>query len=328
MSADARAYLGGHIIPLIAEKYPRVAGEMCVVVEGSHALGLADGLSDLDAIIYLEDDLWHEEGGQVQLLLWREARPFRADAARYCDFPGHPEAWAACGHPEVCVHPVSWLLDGQARTVLDGGAVPWEEISPEALFKLHSETLALRDPRGLMAGLCKATRPEHLPDWLWRKRLLLKLADIKGGPGELGLAVERGEPVEASILLGSLLADLLRAGFVTARAYHPYPKRLRWAFEKLPFAESTLPLIDAIASSPGWQERVHAVQALVACYTDVILDTGALAPEVLEHLYPARDHEAWSNPDWLQQIRAEERRAQDAGCEAGDRWLWSLWDWD
>ena len=328
MSGHARAYLEKHIIRLIAERHPRVAAEMCVVIEGSPALELADEYSDLDAIIYLEDDLWYDEGGQVQLLLWREAEPFDPKAQRHCDFPGRPGNWVVYGHPEVCVHPVSWLLNGQAKRVLEGGDVPWEEISPEALFKLHSETLVLRDPRGTIERLREATRPEHLPDWLWRKRLLLKLADIKGQPAELRFAVKRGEAVEASILLGSLLADLLRAGFLIARTYHPYPKRLRWAFQQLPFAETTLPLIDTISVSPEWQERVHAVQALVECYTEIILDTGALASEVLEYLYPARDREAWSNPDWLQQVRAEERKARDAGCEAGERWLWSLWDWE
>jgi hypothetical protein len=155
---------------------------------------------------------------------------------------------------------------------------------------------------------------------------MLKLADLKGQPAELDLAVKRGETVEANILLGPLLADLLRVGFLIGKAYHPYPKRMRWAFEKLPFAATAVPLIDTIAAAPEWAERVQAVQALVARYTDIILDTGALASEVLEYLYPARDREAWSNPEWLQQIRAEEQKAQGAGYEAGDRWIWSLWD--
>jgi len=328
MSTDAGAYLEQYIIPLIGGRHPRAEAEMCVVIEGSHALGLADELADLDAIIYLEDDLWHREGGQVQLLLWREAEPFRAESQRYCDFPGRPENWVVYGHPEVSVHPASWLLEGQAAQVLEGGEVPWEKISPEALFKLHCETLVLRDPHQMIATLRQATRPEYLPEWLWRKRLLMKLAEIKGLPAELELAVKRGETVEASILLGSLLADLLRAGFLMAKVYHPYPKRLRWAFAKLFLAETTLPLIDTISASPEWQERLQAVQALVARYAEIILDTGALASEVLEYLYPARDRQAWSNPDWLRQVRAEERKARDAGCEAGDRWLWSLWDWE
>ena len=328
MSKDARAYLEQHIIPLIADKHPQVAAEMCLVIEGSYGLGLADGLSDLDAIIYLEDDLWYREGGQVQLLLWRQAEPFRADAQRYCDFPGHPEGWVVYGHPEVSVHPVSWLLGGQAGDILGGADVPWEEISPEALFKLHQESLVLRDARGMMRTLREATRPERLPEWLWRKRLLLKLADVKGQPAELALAVQRGQSVEASILLGPLLADLLRVGFLIGKAYHPYPKRLRWAFEKLPFAATALPLIDTIAAAPEWAERVQAVQALVARYTDIILDTGALNSDVLEYLYPARDREAWSNPEWLEQVRAEEQQAQRAGHAPGDRWIWSLWDWE
>lgn len=204
MARDARAYLEQHVISLIADKHPRVAAEMSVVITGSYGLGVADELADLDAIIYLEDDLWDREGGHVQLLLWRHTEPFRAEAQRYCDFPGHPEGWVVYGHPEVGVHPASWLLDGQAGHILGGADVPWEEISPEGLFKLRHDSLVVRDPRGMMRTLREATRPEHL--------------------------------------------------------------------------------------------------------------------------YPARDREAWSNPEWLEQIRAEERKAQGAGYEAGDRWIWSLWD--
>jgi hypothetical protein len=46
MPADARAYLEECIIPLIAQRRPRVAAEMRVVIEGSYALGLADALAD------------------------------------------------------------------------------------------------------------------------------------------------------------------------------------------------------------------------------------------------------------------------------------------
>jgi len=326
MSRDARAYLEQHIIPLIADNHPRVSAEMCFLLEGSHAMGLADEHSDLEAIVYLPDDLWEREGARLQLLLLHAPEPFSPHLSPACDFPGHPENWVLYGHPEVNVHPVSWLLDGKAGHILDGGDVPWEDISPEALFKFHHETLVLRDPREVVPTLRDATRPEKLPEWLWRKRLILKLADLKGAPGEFELAVKRRATVEASILLGSLLADLLRLGFLICRQYHPYPKRLRLAFERPPFPAEALPLIDSIAAAPQWPKRIRAVHTLLALYTEIITATGALEREVLEYLYPARDREAWSNPGWLEQIRGEEQKARQAGYEPGDRWIWSLWD--
>ncbi|MGD0111427.1 MAG: DUF4037 domain-containing protein [Armatimonadota bacterium] len=323
--SNATAYVERVVMPLIAEQHPRAAAEMRLVLIGSHVMGLDDEHSDLDAILYLGDEMWAAEGARLQLLLLHI--PERFDAQLICsESPGHPEDWHIRGHPEICVLPRSWLLDGKAERILaQQDDVAWEDITFESLHTLHYESLVLRDSDDVIARLRKATLPERHPEWLWQKRLITTLARMKGMPAELDLAVRRHALVEAQILLGTLLGDLLKVGFLMCRQYHPYAKRLRWEYGRLPLPPDLPALIDVVAASADWREKVEAEHRALGRYTDIILEQRLLGPEVLEYLSPAHGYGAWSDPDWLSRVREQERAAKQAGYPAADRWVWSLW---
>jgi len=314
MQKDIVAYFENTIIPLIAKDFPQVASEMSIMVTGSFGFGLGDESSDLDANIYLDDPLWKSQGGQVQLLLEHS-----------------PDSFArTVGHPEICVHPLSWLLDEHRKLFLEGRRdLPWEQVSIEDLFELQ-ENLVLRDPHGVFGRLRERTAPERLPDWLWQKRLMeewqkLVFADL----GELVSSVKRQRALQAQIIFGCVMEDLLHVGFLLNRKYYPWRKHLRWAFEKLPvLASSALPHLDAVDSLRDWDGKLASVEAVRDIYADYMRDKGILSPEVLDDLEWAIRLEAWSNPRWRDRILALQQKAVAAGDKPGDRWVWSLWGWN
>ena len=99
-SSDVRKYFEQKVIPLINAKYPEVASEMSIRVDGAFGLGIADESSNLDATIYLEDRLWAAKGGQVQLLLETSLDERLVD-----------ETDKSCHCVGIWVHPLSWLRE-------------------------------------------------------------------------------------------------------------------------------------------------------------------------------------------------------------------------
>ena len=327
MTRDVHAYFDEVVEPHIASRLPQVAAEMIVQVHGSYGLGLGDKRSDLDAIIYLDDPLWREQGGQVQLLMQHDLPPFAAPSPAYCETPGDPFSWPIFGHSEINVHPVSWLLDHQAQDFLgDAGEPSWEKVSQPSLYELQ-HNLILRDPRGLMARLQRLASPERLPDWLWRKLLIERLCDLKGEPWELAKALARGRAAEARIVLGSLVQSLLELGFLISRRYYPYRKYLWPAFAALPLARACLADFELLVSATESAAQAEAMQRITRRYTERILADGLLSAAVLEDLFAARNGRAWNNPRWDEgKIRLQEA-AVAAGYESRDGWIWGLWGW-
>jgi Domain of unknown function (DUF4037) len=300
---------------------------MSVLVEGSVGLGLHDRWSDLEATIYLDDPLWLEQGGQLQLLMMHGLPAFSARSEPHCAFPGEPHKWPISGHPEINVHPVSWLLDHHANEFLAANEeLPWEAVSVEALYALQHD-LVLCDSSGVLGRLRDATTEARYPPWLWEKRLIFKLHDLKGEPLDFEKAVMRGDIPAASIVLGTLLQGLLEIGFLSERRYYPWRKHLWRAYRELPISQQMLPDLGVLATGPDWTTKVKALGSLVDRYADAIIERGILTSEMLEDLPAARSDAAWSDPAW----RAESRRlgeiALRAGFDVQDGWVWGLWRW-
>jgi len=317
MTRDIETYIEETIIPLIAAKHPEVAAAATVQVLGSYGLGIADESSDLEVAIWLDDPLWKAQGGQLQLTLLREAPRF----ARTPD------------HPEICVWPLSWL--GDRGEFLDNQAEPpWEKVSIEQLHELQ-QAMVLRDPHDIFRQLKAATAPDRLPDRLWKKLLVSEFGRlIIEDLSELRQAARRRHGVEGHILLGCVLHDLMRIGFILNRAYYPWRTHLRSAFQKLPpIAPAVLPCLDTATSSPDWDERLAAVEAVRNLYCehiqrhDLLPGIDVSAPSLVEELTWAQRLEAWSNPNWRDRITKCQAMATQAGCSADDFWVWSLWRW-
>jgi hypothetical protein len=327
MSRDVERYFSEVVLPFVEARFPDLTAEVMVLIEGSAGLGLHDALSDLDATVYLDDPLWKARGGQLQLALMHELPAFSQRSEPHCSFPGRPHRWAITGHPEVCVHPVSWLLDHNALAFLaPEGPPPWQAVSIERLYAMQHD-LVLRDPHGTLRRLREATSVDRCPEWLWRKRLITKLSDLKGEPWDFEKAVKRSKPMEALTILGPLLQALIEISFVLERSYYPWRKHLWQAFGELPIAHEVGPLLAAAATSTSWDERVGAVNEIVTRYADAAIQRGLLSSEMLEFLPQAKGEEAWSNLNWLAEYRKYGPLARDAGFDEQDGWVWGLWRW-
>lgn len=313
MPADIQSYFEQSIIALIAERYPEVASKMSILVSGSFGLGLADESSDLDAVTNLEHTLWKAQAGQVQLLLEHSTLSFAKTV----------------GHPEICVHPASWLLDGHHTEFLDSEKTPpWEQMAIENLFELQ-ENLVVHDPPRLLHRLREATAPGRYPDWLWRKQLMTTLRKLRYDDlSDLETTVRRRKTLEAAVILGCVLEDLVRLGFFIHRQYYPWRTHWRWTFEKLPAPATSVPeQIDTMLSSAQWEEKLAAGYHARDLCVDTITGRGLLPPDILEDFGWAIMCKAWSDPNWRDRITRCEQMATEAGYGPHDGWVWSLWGW-
>ena len=268
MAPDIERYFGQVVLPVIVEAYPEVAASMSVIVGGSVGLGIDDEGSDLDARMYLDDELWRRQGGQVQLLLTHTIERFgRRDG----------------GHPEICVHPASWLLDGQHKSFLGlDNNLPWEQVSLPSLFEFQ-KNLILYDPQRLLHKLRVATSPDRYPDSLWHKQLITRLDDLLNldDLGEFARVVEQGKWLEAAIILGWALQGLLELGFVMHKRYFPYRKHLSWAFAQLPIAAVVQSPLKTISHSADWCEKAATLQRIKDSYKTYMVQSGILSHAML-----------------------------------------------
>ena len=315
MQRDVAAYFDGTVIPLVEDRHPDVAQEMAIQIRGSYGLGIADEYSDLDAILWLNDSLWKKEGGKVQIALENNIRRF-----------GPTDILSEHGHAEVNVWPLSRL--GDLRQFLNDADMPWEQVPFEDLFEIQ-RNLVLRDPQGLFRRLREATQPERFPESLWKKCLILGMKKLDNDIVEYRQVVRRDRRSEETIINGRLLEDILHLGFLVSRLYYPWSTHLHWAFSKLSApAADVLPHLETLSGLGTPSEKLSVVQKVRETYASAILEQGLLSAEILNDLVWAERLEAWSKKNWRDWIDKCQKRAEAAGYEAKDFWIWSLWGWE
>ena len=52
-----------------------------------------------------------------------------------------------------------------------------------------------------------------------------------------------------------------------------------------------------------------------------------LTADMLTFLPHAKALEAWDNPDWMDRLEARGRKAEAAGYDWLDGWVWDRWGW-
>ena len=331
---DIVKFLEQEVIPLIETHHPDVAAEMLVLLD-DYTTGTTDLPHHPDATIYLEDRLWAEKGGQVQLLLETSLEAWDqtpgVDGSRHC-----VGAW---------LHPLSWLrelrLFLETRSEASAG-LPWEDVTVESLYQVQ-HTHVLRDPRGVFAHLKEATRPELYPGWLWDKRLITGLHELVENLSYCQRALVEGRGIEANIMLGDIITDALRLGFLVHRRYYPEHPHLRWAFKQLPSpADAVLEHTDAAASSGDPSDRMAALTAARDIYIAYVAESDLLPTielkspkagfgdlgawgELHQELLWAGRCNAWSNPQWRDWVTRCQKQADEDG-HPEHWWIWSLWD--
>lgn len=325
MIPDFEAYFEEQVIPLIAREHPQIIDEMSVMVQGSVGFHINDDLSDLDVELFLPENLWKERGGRLMLTLLSKLEPFVAHPYRGCSLD--PLDWENIGHSEIAVHPLSQLLCGQAEAVLAGEDLRWEEVPLENLLQVQIHPVLI-DAHRRLARLREITAPDRYPERLWVKHLICTLVDLIGEPKELEKAVRRDRPLEAQIIMGEMLPRLFRIVFLINRRYYPWRRCFFRLFKELPVGPKELvPEFDVIGSDADWHEKSQAVHRIVRILSKLILDSGMLTAHTLTFLPHARALEAWDNPHWMDRLEAHGRKAEEAGYDWLDGWVWDRWGW-
>ena len=315
MQKDVTTYFEQTVIPVIAAHHPNVLHGMSIQIRGSYGLGIADEYSDLDAVLWLDDPIWKQQGGNVQLTLEHDVPRF-----------GPSDILSEHGHPEVSVWPLSWL-GARMKFLNDNSEMPWEEMSFEDLFEIQ-RNLVLRDSQGIFQRLRGVTKPEKFPPTLWRKRLIQNMKKLDDDIIEYRQVIRRDRKMEKPIITGRLVQNILHMGFLIIRQYWPWSTHLHWAFSKLPApAPELLPHLETLSGSANHDEKLSAVQKAREIYVSTILDLGELSAEILDDLVWAERLEAWSKENWHDWVEDCQKKAKAAGHEAKDFWIWSLWGW-
>ena len=318
-------YFNNIIMPLIREKYSDILNEINFIIHGSVGLGIDDELSDVEAIMYLPDKVWKTRGGYLQIDLDKLLL--------------ETNLWQQEGSI-LCVHPLSWALNGQGEKIISGEVdIPWSKIEIDTLFNIQNDPI-FYDPQGRMNKLREITAPIQMPDILWKKKLLEKIKTfVSDGIEEVKRCVDRKHYLDAYIPFGIAVEALLEIGFMVCRQYYPFRKHLSWAFNRLPSPISDLrSSFNLLSASTDWQERLNIMETIYNFYRDYII-SNPLLPELdfnRVNLYdmPLHDNElniaGWilDNPNWRAEQDALMEKTLKMGFEPeAARWV-GWWEID
>ena len=260
-------YFNYIIMPFIRDNHFDILDEMSFIIEGSVGLGIDDELSDIEAAIYLPDNIW-KQNGMLQINLDKLIK-------ESC-------AWMKPGSG-IQVYPLSWMLDGQGENILSGENVQWEKIGFDSLFglfTLHNQPVWY-DKQNRIERLREKTSPDKLPEILWKKILLDKIKlFVSSGMNEVNKCIKRNHLLDAVIPYGDAVKALLEIGFIVCKQYYPYRKHLSWAFNRLPTPISDIRfMFDELLISDNWHERIYIMESIFNIYKDYII-AHTLLPEL------------------------------------------------
>jgi len=260
-------YFDNIIMPLISERHSDILHEISFMIMGSVGLGIDDELSDLEAAIYLPDEIW-KKNGLLQINLIKCL--------------AETNLWQP-GGSIISVYPLSWLLDGQGEKILAGDDIDWDKMQFDSLFGLfvlHNQPV-WHDPQDRLGKLRELTAPDKMPEILWKKALLDKIkVFISDGIQEVHRCVDRKHYADAYIPFGDAVKALFEIGFMACRQYYPFRKHLSWAFGRLPAPISDLTSsFDLLSAALDWQERLSIMATIYNFYRDYII-SNALLPEL------------------------------------------------
>lgn len=325
MTKNIRQYFNETIMPLICSRHNDILPEASIMILGSVGLHIDDELSDMEAVIYLPDTIW-KENGLLQIEL------------EECLAKTNP--WQQEGTVNgsiISVHPLSWLLDYQGEKILsNGGCIQWQKLSFESLFTIQ-ENFIYYDPQDRFGRLRQLTAADKMPENLWKKEIYIKLKDfVEDGVRAIQISVKRHLFAAAYIQFGHAVQTLYELGFLICHRYYPYLKHLRWAFSRLPEPISMLcSYFDLLSATSDWQERLTILETIYEEYKVYIISNNVF-PEIdfdLIDLYDMRIHtdlghaswfKAWENPDWRKNLNTLREKTIQLGYEPG---MWWIVDW-
>lgn len=99
------------------------------------------------------------------------------------------------------------------------------------------------------------------PDQIWRYRLAAQWARIGELEAFAGRTAEVGDDIGSTLVIASLVRDLMRLGFLMERRYAPYPKWFGTAFARLVCAPELSPHLEYALAARTFPERERGLTA-------------------------------------------------------------------
>lgn len=318
MLQDSIDYFKNEVIPIISKNFMDIMPDIDIIILGSVGLGIDDKLSDMEASIYLDENLWRDKGKQLQLLM--------------NDCISKANMWKKEGSI-ICVHPTSWLLDGNSnKFLMDTEIFPWENVSIESLFTVQ-KNMIVYSSKGMLNKLRELTAPSKYPKYLWKKSLIIELKElIFEDYFELTKSVQRNNITEVNIIYGKTLERIYHIAFLISQQYYPWRTHLQWAFEMLSLSSTDLgSKISSLLFVNDWIEKLNTIDSIINDYKSYI-NINKLIPEIEimsanleQELIWAERLAAWNRPNWRTYIEECKKAALDNGYSPNDFWVWSLW---
>lgn len=278
MWEDAVSYFDTEITSMIKREYRELYPRLCILILGSVGLKIDDEYSDLEAAFYLSYSGWKEYGASLQLSLNQALRD--------------RNPWKKKGSV-LCVHPISWLLDGQAEQILKKqNKIQWNQIEIPSLFTMQHNQIYY-DPEGKLTSLREQTKPENYPEVQWKRRILSSYRMLLSELDTFGTDIEK------AIMSKSLRVKLLAV------------ENAIESFKEYIIAHNLLPEVnmksDDLDEELLWAERMHAWEN-----TDWHTLLNSYSEEAAEDGYPLDDFWVWSL--WGKLVNASKREKE---CKDG-----------
>ena len=161
MTKNIARYFDERIMPLIRSRHRDIVSEASIMILGSVGLHIDDAFSDMEAVLYLPDPIWKQNGVlQIELEeVLKETNPWKQEGM--------------VNGSIISVHPLSWMLEYQGEKILASGCVNWGKLSFEALFTIQ-ENVIYYDPEDRLSRLRRLTAAEKMPDIFWKKAIYNK----------------------------------------------------------------------------------------------------------------------------------------------------------
>lgn len=320
MNRNVIDYFDSMIMPLIQDKHNNILKDANIMILGSVGLGIDDGFSDMEAVIYLPQQIWRKYGGKLQLDLNKKI--------------SETNLWKKEGSI-ICVHPLSWLLDGNGEKIMSNVEnIPWNDISFESLFTIQ-ENLIYYDSNDNLNKIKKITAESEMPEYIWKKEIIIRLKDTLECLNELYQFKNRNKYDEAQIPLGKIIEYFFQMGFLICHRYYPWRTHYSWAFKKLPQSFSKLCSdINLLSSTTEWKIKIEMIEKIIYEYKNniaiknIIPEIDIRKKELVEELIWAERLESWNNPNWKEFINKRIEKAIIEGYAEDQFWIWSLWGLD
>lgn len=263
----SRRFYADVVGPWLAQAAPELAHSAALIGYGSELLGLDDEVS--------RDHNW---GPRVHIFLSIDnfndyARRLVGQFTKVApdSYLGEPVGWRSRPHPPAHgpqaagaiehgleFHTVEARLEEHfaVRSVESLTSIQWLGFAEQKLLAFTAGAV-FRDDDGRLQNARE--RLAYFPDDVWLYKIACQWRRIAEEQAFVGRAGQVGDDLGSRVIVGRLIRDVMRMGFLLERRYAPYAKWLGSAFAKLPISNRLMPHLERAILAGEWKERGDAL---------------------------------------------------------------------